>query len=166
MHKLESSFLGYSPGGAPPYPAVICTSVNAEIVHGIPGKRELVDGDILKLDFGVVFGGFHGDSALTIRVGEVSDECQRLIDTTLRSMYAGIGRMCPGNRLGDVGHAVQEVAEGEGYSVVRDPIHVHDLHATILHLLGIDHARLTYRFQGRDFRLTDVHGRVVTDILA
>ncbi len=119
--KLESSFLGYSPGGAaPPYPAVICTSVNAEIVHAIPGKRQLVDGDILKLDFGVVFGGFHGDSALTIRVGEVSDECQRLIDTTLRSLYAGIGRMCPGSRLGDVGHAVQEVAEGEGYSVVRD----------------------------------------------
>ncbi len=118
--KLESSFLGYSPGGAPPYPAVICTSVNAEIVHAIPGKRELADGDILKLDFGVVFRGFHGDSAVTIAVGEVSEESRRLIEATRQSMYAGIDRMYPGNRLGDVGHAVQTLAEGEGYSVVRD----------------------------------------------
>ncbi len=118
--KLESSFLGYSPGGAPPYPAVICTSVNAEIVHGIPGKRQLVDGDILKLDFGVLYGGFHGDSAVTIPIGRASEESRQLIDATRRSMYAGIKRMCPGNRLGDVGHAVQEVAEAEGYAVVRD----------------------------------------------
>jgi methionyl aminopeptidase len=118
--KLESSFLGYSPGGAPPYPAVLCTSVNAEIVHGIPGTRELVDGDILKLDFGVLYGGFHGDSAVTIPIGEISEESRQLIDATRRSMYAGIKRMCPGNRLGDVGHAVQEVAEAEGYAVVRD----------------------------------------------
>lgn len=118
--KLESSFLGYSPGGAPPYPAVICTSVNAEIVHGIPGERELIDGDLLKLDFGVLYGGFHGDSAVTIPIGGASEESRHLIDATRRSMYAGIKHMCPGNRLGDVGHAVQKVAEAEGYAVVRD----------------------------------------------
>ena len=118
--KLESSFLGYGPGGAPPYPAVICTSINAEIVHGIPGERELVEGDILKLDFGVIYRGFHGDSALSIPVGEISEESRRLIEATRRSLYEGIKRMCPEQRLGDVGHAVQELAEGEGYSVVRD----------------------------------------------
>ncbi len=118
--KLESSFLGYGPGGAPPYPAVICTSINAEIVHGIPGNRELAEGDILKLDFGVVYRGFHGDSALSIPIGEISEESRRLIETTRRSMYEGIKRMCPEQRLGDVGHAVQDLAEGEGYSVVRD----------------------------------------------
>ncbi len=118
--KLESSFLGYGPGGAPPYPAVICTSINAEIVHGIPGERELVEGDILKLDFGVIYRGFHGDSALSIPVGEISEESRRLIEATRRSLYEGIKRMCPEQRLGDVGHAVQELAEGQGYSVVRD----------------------------------------------
>ncbi len=118
--KLESSFLGYGPGGARPYPAVICTSINAEIVHGIPGERELVEGDILKLDFGVIYRGFHGDSALSIPVGEISEESRRLIEATRRSLYEGIKRMCPEQRLGGVGHAVQELAEGEGYSVVRD----------------------------------------------
>lgn len=118
--KLESSFLGYSPGGAPPFPGVVCASVNQEIVHGIPGSRELAEGDLLKLDFGVVFQGFHGDSALTIAVGELDSESRSLMETTLQSMYAGIQSMCPGKRLGDVGHAVQGVAEAGGFSVVRD----------------------------------------------
>ena len=81
--KLESSFLGYGPGGLPPYPATVCVSVNEEIVHGIPGKRELVDGDILSLDFGIVFEGFHGDSAVTIPIGDVADEAQELVETCL-----------------------------------------------------------------------------------
>jgi methionyl aminopeptidase len=117
---LSSSFLGYGPGGLPPYPAVVCTSVNEEIVHAIPGPRELRDGDVLKLDFGVIFEGFHGDSAITLPVGAISSEAERLLETTRKSLYAGIEQMRAGNRLGDIGHAVQAEAEGAGYAVVRD----------------------------------------------
>ncbi len=118
--KLGSSFLGYGPGGAPPYPAVVCTSINEEIVHGIPGERELLEGDLLKLDFGVIFEGFHGDSAVAVQVGEPDPEVGRLQDATRQSLYAGIEQMRSGNRLGDVSHAIQTAAEHEGYSVVRD----------------------------------------------
>jgi len=117
--KLQSPFLGYAPGGLPPYPAVLCTSLNEEIVHGIPGSRELAEGDILSLDFGVDLEGYHGDSAITIAIGPVSDETRRLIETTRESLYAGIAEMVPGRRLSDIGHAVQSKAEGAGYSVVR-----------------------------------------------
>ncbi|MCZ6713309.1 MAG: type I methionyl aminopeptidase [Deltaproteobacteria bacterium] len=120
QRKLESSFLGYGPRGAPPYPAVICTSVNEEIVHGIPGPRELKEGDVLKLDFGVIFEGFHGDSAVSIPVGTIDEKARGLLDATRRALYAGIEQMREGNRLGDVSSAIQCVAEGEGYSVVRD----------------------------------------------
>ncbi len=118
--KLGSSFLGYSPGGAPPYPAVVCTSLNEEIVHGIPGDRQLAEGDLLKLDFGVIFEGFHGDSAVAFPVGLVSDEVVALQDATLRSLYAGVEKMVPGNRLGDISNAVQTAVEGAGLAVVRD----------------------------------------------
>jgi len=126
---LESSFLGYGPGGAPPYPAVICTSLNEEIVHGIPGDREVREGDLLKLDFGVVFEGFHGDSAVALTVGsrgelaagEADDEAlQKLRDVTRDALYAGIEQLRAGNRLGDVSHAVQTAAEAGGYSIVRE----------------------------------------------
>ncbi len=120
QRKLGSSFLGYGPRGAPPYPAVICTSVNEEIVHGIPGPRELKEGDVLKLDFGVIFEGFHGDSAVSIPVGTIDEKARGLLDATRRALYAGIEQMREGNRLGDVSSAIQCVAEGEGYSVVRD----------------------------------------------
>jgi methionyl aminopeptidase len=116
---IESSFLGYGPGGLPPYPAVLCVSVNDEIVHGIPGKRELAEGDILSLDFGITTGGFHGDSACTIPVGEVDEDARELMETTHEALYQGIEQMVPGKRLSDIGHAVQSRAEGAGYSVVR-----------------------------------------------
>jgi len=116
---LKSSFVGYSPGGLPPYPASVCVSVNEEVVHGIPGSRELRKGDILSLDFGIVCDGFHGDSAVTIGVGEVSGEAERLIEATRDSLYHGIGEMVPGKRLSDIGHAIQKRAEGDGFSVVR-----------------------------------------------
>jgi methionyl aminopeptidase len=116
---LESSFLGYGPGGLPPYPAVLCVSVNEEIVHGIPGSRELVEGDLLSLDFGVICRGLHGDSAVTIPVGRVDAEAQRLLDATREALERGIEQMAPGRRLSDIGHAVQERAEESGYSVVR-----------------------------------------------
>lgn len=116
---LKSSFVGYSPGGLPAYPASVCVSVNEEVVHGIPGSRELRKGDILSLDFGIVCDGFHGDSAVTIPVGEVSEEANRLIEATHDSLYQGIAQMVPGRRLSDIGHAVQKRAEGDGFSVVR-----------------------------------------------
>ena len=116
---VVSSFKGYDPYGLPKYPAVLCVSVNEEIVHGIPGSRELVEGDIVGLDFGVSVEGFHGDSAVTVPVGEVAGERQQLIDVTNEALWRGIEMMRPGNRLSDVGHAVQSRAEGAGYSVVR-----------------------------------------------
>jgi methionyl aminopeptidase len=117
--KVVSSFLGYGPGGLPPYPAVICISVNEEIVHGIPGPRELKDGDILSLDFGVSVDGYHGDSAVTVPIGTIGDEARRLLVATRESLYCGIEQMVPGNRLSDIGHAVQTRAEADGFSVVR-----------------------------------------------
>jgi len=116
---LNSPFLGYAPGGVTPYPAVLCTSVNEEIVHGIPGSRELREGDIISLDFGVETRGWHGDSAVTIAIGEVDSEAKQLIDTTRDALDKAIERMVPGDRLSDIGHAVQSRAEQEGYGVVR-----------------------------------------------
>ena len=116
---IQSSFLGYDPGGLPPYPAVLCVSVNDEIVHGIPGKRQLKEGDLLSLDFGITTGGFHGDSACTIPVGEVDDDARDLMETTRHSLYDAIEQMQPGKRLSDIGHAVQTRAESKGYGVVR-----------------------------------------------
>ena len=116
---LTSSFLGYDPAGMPPYPAVVCISVNDEIVHGIPGRRVLEEGDLLSVDFGIESGGFHADSACTIPVGEVSEEARELMETTLEALYKGIEQMAPGNRLSDIGHAVQIRAEQAGYGVVR-----------------------------------------------
>ena len=115
-----SSFKGYGPHGLPPYPAVMCMSVNEEIVHGIPGSRELRDGDILGLDFGVIHEGFHGDSAVTIPIGTIPEETERLLAATRQALYQGIAQMQPGNRLSDIGHAVQKEAEGLGYTVVKD----------------------------------------------
>lgn len=103
------------------FPAVLCASVNDEVVHGIPSRRrKLQEGDLMKLDFGVKYKGFFGDSARTVPVGRVSEEAQRLVDTTREALYRGIQEMVVGARLGDVGHAVQAHAEGRGYSVVRD----------------------------------------------
>lgn len=117
---LESSFLGYAPGGLPPYPAVVCTSLNEEIVHGIPGPRELKEGDVLKLDFGAVCEGYHADSALSLAVGPVPPEVARLLEVTRDALYAGVEKMLPGNRLGDVSAAVQAAVERAGFAVVRD----------------------------------------------
>jgi methionyl aminopeptidase len=119
---LLSSFLHYAPGGAPPYPGVVCTSLNEEIVHGIPGQRVLRSGDLLKIDFGAICEGFHGDSAVAVAVGgdqSLDADVVRLREVTRLALWAGIERMCPGNRLGDVSNAVQQTVEAEGFSVVR-----------------------------------------------
>ena len=102
------------------FPACLCASVNDEVVHGIPSKRrKLREGDLMKLDFGVVYRGFFGDSARTVPVGKVSSEAQALVDATRQALHKGIQAMSPGNRLGDIGHAVQSHVEARGFSVVR-----------------------------------------------
>jgi methionyl aminopeptidase len=112
------AFKGYNVAGRV-YPRCLCASVNEEIVHGIPTSRALRVGDIIGLDYGVIYEGFYGDSAITVGVGKVSADAQRLMDVTEASLYKGIEQLCDGKRLGDLGAAVQEVAEGAGYSVVR-----------------------------------------------
>jgi methionyl aminopeptidase len=116
---VSSSFLGYGPHGLPPYPGVVCISVNDEIVHGIPGPREIEDGDVVSVDFGVSDHGYHGDSAFTVAVGRVSPEAEKLVETTRAALDRGIEQMLPGSRLSDIGHAVQACAEAAGFSVVR-----------------------------------------------
>jgi methionyl aminopeptidase len=115
----RSAFKNYRVGAAV-FPAVLCVSINDEVVHGIPSNRALRDGDIVSLDFGVEVEGYYGDAAITVAVGSVDEDSRRLIETTERSLYAGIEHLRPGERLGDVGAAVQRVAESEGFSVVRD----------------------------------------------
>jgi methionyl aminopeptidase len=90
------------------------------IVHGIPGRYRLAEGDIISIDCGAVIDGWHGDAAFTAGVGTISDEAQRVLEVTEASLHAGIAQMVPGNRIGDIGHAVQQVAESAGFSVVRE----------------------------------------------
>lgn len=109
------SFKGYRG-----YPASLCTSVNEEIVHGIPSSRVLVEGDIVKLDVGSIYRLYQGDSTVTVPVGRVSDVAQRLIETTRAALYAGIAECRVGKQLGDIGSAIQARAEAAGFSVVRE----------------------------------------------
>ena len=113
------SFKGYAPYGMSPFPATICASINEEIVHGIPGNRVLRSGDVLSVDVGAIVEGFHGDSAFTMGVGEISEEARRLIDATREALERGIAQVRAGARVGDISHAVQSYAEGLGYAVVR-----------------------------------------------
>ncbi len=101
------------------YPASLCTSVNEEIIHGIPSARVLKDGDIIGLDFGVLFDGFYGDAAVTVGVGEISPEAHRLIAVAETAFFKGIAQMKPGNRISDISHAIQVYVESEGFSVIR-----------------------------------------------
>lgn len=111
----KPSFLGYAG-----FPGSACISINDEVIHGIPSnKRILREGDIVKIDVGAFYGGFHGDSARTIPVGKVSDEALKLIEVTRNSFFAGVEMLKTGNRIGDVGHAIQSCVEREGFSVVR-----------------------------------------------
>lgn len=102
------------------YPASICASVNDQVVHGIPGPRRLQDGDVIAIDLGVTFKGYVADSAYTHPVGRVSAENQRLLEVTATSLEKAIAKCYPGNRLSDIGHAVQSYVESQGFSVVRD----------------------------------------------
>lgn len=113
------SFLGY---GNPPFPASICTSLNDEIVHGIPStKRVLREGDLLSLDFGAIWEGFHADAAVTVFVGEPpSDEVEKLVRVTQEALEAGIAQIRPGGRLSDISHVIEQTALGAGFQVVRE----------------------------------------------
>jgi methionyl aminopeptidase len=113
-----SSFRGY--GSNPPFPAVICASVNDEVVHGIPSpRRRLADGDLVSIDTGCIVDGWHADCARTWLVGDAPREVRDLVDATRRGMEAGIAAAIPGNRLGDVGNAIESVAHERGYGIVR-----------------------------------------------
>jgi methionyl aminopeptidase len=120
MHKygVYSPFKNYP--GPYPYPASCCVSVNEELVHGIPGKRKLKEGDIVSVDCGVVYEGFVADSAFTAGVGEISPEARRLMEVTEGALYAGIQKMVAGNRLGDVSSAVQNYVESRGLFVTHE----------------------------------------------
>lgn len=111
----KPSFKGYRG-----FPANLCVSVNDEIVHGIPGERVLNEGDVVSLDFGVIFNGFQGDAAVTVGVGEISPQAEQLMETTEGALKASIAVAYPGARLGDISAAVQHYAESRGYSVVRE----------------------------------------------
>lgn len=117
-HGAKPAFLGVM--GAYPYPATITTSINDELVHGIPGKRRLKEGDIVSIDCGTIFEGFVGDAAFTAGVGEISAEAQKLIEVTEKSLQVGIDKLRPGNRVGDVGAAIQGYVEVLGYHLTRE----------------------------------------------
>jgi methionyl aminopeptidase len=102
------------------YPASICTSVNEEIVHGIPGARWLAEGDIISLDVGAIWEGYQGDGAITVGVGRITAEAQRLIEATEAALLAGIAAVHGGGRMGDVSHAVEQAARAAGFAVVRE----------------------------------------------
>ncbi len=111
----EPAFKGYRG-----YPCTICASVNDQVIHGIPSKRPLVEGDILSLDMGVKLQGFYGDSAVTVPVGQVADEAQTLLRVTQESLEKGIEQVRLGGRVSDIGHAIQKHVEAHGFSVVRE----------------------------------------------
>jgi methionyl aminopeptidase len=116
--KAVPAFKGYAVGGRV-FSHSLCVSVNEEIVHGIPSGRALREGDIVGLDFGVIYSGFYGDAAITVGVGQVSEDAKRLMEITERALYKGIEQLHEGKRLGDLGFTVQQTAEAAGYSVVR-----------------------------------------------
>lgn len=116
-HDAEPGFLGYNG-----FSGSICTSVNEQVVHGIPGEYVLQDGDIISVDCGVYKNGFHGDSAYTFCVGDVKPETKKLLKTTKEALYLGIEKAIDGNRIGDIGYAIQSYCESNGYSVVREMV--------------------------------------------
>lgn len=124
-YGAKPAFEGYKEGYKPkeshgiPYPAALCTSVNDEIVHAIPGKRILQEGDIIGLDLGIVYKGFFTDMAVTVGIGKIDSKAEQLLKITKKSLEIGIRQVAPGNYIGDIGSAIQEYVESHGFSVVR-----------------------------------------------
>jgi len=119
-HGAASNFKGYGVPILPPFPGVICTSVNEQVVHGIPGKRRLREGDVLSIDAGAIVEGWHADAAITVPVGAVSAEAARLLAATEQALGRAIAAAVVGKRLGDIGAAVQRFVETQGLSIVRN----------------------------------------------
>jgi methionyl aminopeptidase len=115
-----AAFKGYSQAGSIDFPGTICSSVDDEVVHGIPGNRVLKEGEIISLDVGVLKNGYYGDAALSVAVGDISDEKKKLMEVTEKSLYLGIEQAKENNRLHDISAAIQEFVEANGYSIVRD----------------------------------------------
>ncbi len=113
--KIKPAFKGYNG-----FPYCLCVSVNDEVVHGMPGNRVLKDGDIVSLDFGILYDGFYGDAALTYKVGDIAKKTEKLLAVTEESLYEGIREAKEGNRLHDISHAIQACVEKAGFSVVRE----------------------------------------------
>ena len=127
LDEMAEAFIRSHPGATPSFkglygfPGSVCVSINEEIVHGIPSRKRLLnDGDIISIDVGVKFEGFHTDSATTVGVGEVSQESQRLLDVTQRALVAGVAAALPNNHIGDIGAAIQAVVDASGFTIVRD----------------------------------------------
>ncbi|MEP6693184.1 MAG: type I methionyl aminopeptidase [Chloroflexota bacterium] len=119
-HGAISNFKGYGVPVLPPFSGVICTSINEQVVHGIPGKRRLKEGELLSIDAGAIVEGWHADAAVTVPVGEVSPQAAKLIAVTDEALRRAIGAAVVGKRLGDIGAAVQRYVEAQGFSVVRN----------------------------------------------
>lgn len=123
FEEVQKKYDVYSPfknyPGPTPYPASICTSVNDELVHGIPGNRRLREGDIISIDCGTVYQGFVGDMAVTVPVGKVDPQTEKLIDVTKQALDIAVSKMVPGNTVGDIGHAVETFVEGQGFYITR-----------------------------------------------
>jgi methionyl aminopeptidase len=115
LGNVKPAFKGYNG-----FPYCLCVSVNDEVVHGMPGDRILKDGDIVSLDFGILYDGFYGDAAVTYAVGGISRKTEKLLEVTEKALYEGIEKMKEGNRLHDVSHAIQDCVEQNGFSVVRE----------------------------------------------
>lgn len=119
-NNARPAFKGYSQAGSFDFPGSICSSIDDEVVHGIPGNRILNEGEIISIDVGVEKNEYFGDAALTIAVGKISEEKQKLMNSTEKSLYLGIEKALVGNKIGDVSNAIQSEVEGNGFSVVRD----------------------------------------------
>jgi methionyl aminopeptidase len=119
-NNARPAFKGYSQAGSFDFPGSICSSIDDEVVHGIPGNRILKEGEILSVDVGVEKNNFFGDAALTIAIGNISEEKFNLMNSTEKSLYLGIEQAIPGNRIGDIAFAIQSEVESKGFSVVRD----------------------------------------------
>jgi methionyl aminopeptidase len=121
-HGADSPFLGYAPHNHPPFPAWTCISVNEQVVHGIPGRRVLQEGDIVSCDVGARLNGYYADSAWTFPVGRVNPETEKLLRVTEEALYKGLAQARAGARLGDVSHAIERHAKQHGFSIVREMV--------------------------------------------
>src|SRR3712207_2413750 len=118
--RVVPTFLGYPPGSKRPFPATVCVSINDEIVHGIPRDYVMQDGDIVSIDLGATYKGYVGDAAVSVICGTARNGTKELVETCEQSLREGIRQCVVGNRIGDIGYAVQTYAEGRGYGVVRE----------------------------------------------